>query len=90
MPGRGAVRTQKRAEGSRWDHLGENILLGGSTGSKRTYTRNRREAKKLIRDTVSYKEAVRGHDAFSYVVELPDILMSLVGTRAPDKEAASH
>jgi len=40
--------------------------------------------------TVSYKEVAAFHESFSGAVVLPDSLMSLVGTRVPDKKAASH
>ena len=37
---------------------------------------------------VNYTEVPGGHESYAFEVALPDALMSLVGTRAPDKEAA--
>ena len=39
---------------------------------------------------VSYREVPGGHEVYAFEDALPDALMSLVGTRAPDKEAAPH
>lgn len=39
---------------------------------------------------VNYREVAGGHEIYVFEVVLPDELMSLVGTRTQDKEAAAH
>jgi hypothetical protein len=48
MPRPQTFRTRKRAAGSRWDRQGEKPCPEVSTGAKRVYIHNCREAKKLI------------------------------------------